>query len=81
MGSSIDHVILPILGLGALILAVYILSHRWVWTVIFFVATLFSFFTMLACIVAFQIFAAVGLFFLTWFLVWCLGAINQTGES
>jgi len=53
-------ILLVVLGL-----AILLMTRRWFWVLAFFVAGLASAFTVLASIIHFQIFAAVGFFFLT----------------
>lgn len=49
-------------GLG--LLALWLLTQRWFWLLTFFTGGLASCFAMLASIIHFQIFGAVGFFFL-----------------
>ena len=70
---TVENVILVILGLGAL----WLVTQRWFWALLFFVGALASFFAMAASVIHFQILGAVGFFFLMWiFWAICVGVAS-----
>jgi hypothetical protein len=54
-----------VLAAVALVVGLYLVTRRWVWVLAFGLGALASAFTVLACIVHFQILAAVGFAILT----------------
>jgi hypothetical protein len=69
-----SDVIGPLAILGSVAIATWLLFQRWFWMLAFFVGGLASCFSMLASIIYFQIFAAVGFFFL---MVICWGIMSM----
>lgn len=53
-------IILIAVGIGLL----YLITRKWFWLIAFGIGTIASIFTTLACIIHFQILAALGFFFL-----------------
>lgn len=58
---------------GGIAVAIYLITRRWFWWLLFFTAGLAACFAMIASIIHFQILAAVGLFFV---MMICWGIAN-----
>lgn len=74
MGTDSWNVILVLLGIGF----IFLLFQRWFWWLVFGIGGLASCFSMIACIIHFQILAAVG-FYILMTILWALaGAIAES---
>jgi hypothetical protein len=72
-----EKVLAVVLAVTVIVIVVLVLTRRLFWVLAFFVAALASCFAMLASIIHFQIFAAVGFFFLMvifWFITQVIAA-------
>ena len=66
------------IGILLLIGLIFLITRRWFWCLVFLLGGLASCFTMIACIIHFQILAAVGFFVLMGICWGILGAIADS---
>ncbi len=59
---------LEIAAVAFLVLIIWLCTKLWFWLIVLSLSALASFFTVVACVIYFQIFAAVGFTLLTWVL-------------
>jgi ABC-type multidrug transport system permease subunit len=69
------------IGWVFLIFGLILITQRWFWLLVFFFATLASFFAMVASVIHFEILGAIGFFILMGICGVVLGAINAIRDA